>query len=98
MSREPTNKDLLKQIISDMSVDVVSSGELREFIILQKGINEQVSENYEDLNGNDKGKEGVITDVRDLKKAFGWIKWASVVLAGSGLATAAGVWVKNLLS
>lgn len=100
MAPEPTNKEMLKQLVKDIAsiTDVVSSAELSEFMIIQRGMNKKILENYEDLNGKRNGKEGVKTDVRDLKKAFGVIKWAVVVIAGSGLAAATGIWVSNLLS
>jgi len=90
MAAEPTNKELLKQI-----VEAVSSApqinfhsymkRMDEFMIRQEAINEKVADNHEDINGN--GKDGIKKIVNKLADDMSEIKKVTWVIAGAIITT-----------
>ena len=86
MAAEPTNKELLKQI-----VEAVSSApqinfhaymkRMDEFMIRQETVNDTVARNHEVLVGN--GKEGLKTIVMNLVNEMGAIKRITWIIAGT---------------
>lgn len=96
MAAEPTNKQMLKQLVEGVDRLCASPqanihaltkeisefrAEQREFMIRQESINEKVADNHEILEGN--GKEGIKSIVRGLKKEMGAIKKVTWIIAGT---------------